>query len=141
MWKIDKENSLLANVRREAFLIGRFTVVGIAATLTHMLIAWTLTELMRLPPLLANLMAFLTAFAVSFTGHYYWTFRGAGSLQCAIKRLFLISLSAFFINTLLLATLIEAGWMSDSSAVVLAAGVVPAISFLASRYWGFKTSL
>ncbi|WP_090936053.1 GtrA family protein [Azotobacter beijerinckii] len=140
MWKVDKEDSLIAKLHREAFLVGRFAVVGIAATLAHMLIAWILTELMRLPPLLANLMAFLTAFAVSFTGHYYWTFRRVGSLQRAIKRLFLISLSAFFVNTLLLATLIEGGWMSDSSAVVLAAGVVPAISFLASRFWGFKTS-
>lgn len=130
----------LTRARKELLLAGRFAVVGIVATFVHMLMAWTLIESTRLSPLLANLMAFLTAFVVSFTGHYHWTFQGAGSPWRAMRRLFLISSSAFAINTLLLAGLLKSSWMSASVAAIVAAGIVPAISFLASRFWGFKSS-
>ncbi|WP_349616755.1 GtrA family protein [Azotobacter salinestris] len=137
---MNREDNIFAKARREAFLIGRFALVGIAATITHMFAAWVLIELTSLSPLLANLMAFLMAFVVSFTGHYCWTFRRVGGWQRAMKRLFLISFSAFLFNTSLLAALIELCWVSDSIAVVMAAGFVPVISFLASRFWGFKAS-
>lgn len=140
MVRIDISEGLRAKIRRELLLAGRFALVGIAATLTHMLVVWMLIELTGLPSLLANLMAFLTAFVVSFTGHYHWSFQGAGNPGRAMRRLFLISSSAFLVNTALLASLLKAGWVSASVAAVVAAAVVPMISFLASRFWGFKPS-
>lgn len=140
MLRIGISKALLAKLRRELLLAGRFALVGIVATLTHMLVVWALIELTLLPSLLANLMAFLTAFVVSFIGHYHWSFQRAGSPRRAMMRLFLISSSVFVINTVLLASLLRAGWMSNSAAAIMAAGVVPAISFLASRFWGFKPS-
>lgn len=140
MDRLGTSSGFLAKVRKELLLAGRFALVGIVATLVHMLIAWALIELTRFPPLLANLMAFLAAFVVSFTGHYHWTFQGAGNPWRAMRRLFLISSSAFAINTLLLAGLLKTSWMSASVAAIVAAGIVPVISFLASRLWGFKPS-
>jgi putative flippase GtrA len=122
------------------FLAGRFAVVGAAATLVHMLVVWLLIEQASLPPLLANLLAFLTAFAVSFSGHYLWTFGAPGNPVRAMRRLFVISGSAFAVNTVLLAALLRAGWLTPSAAAVIAAGVVPAITFVASRVWGFRTA-
>jgi putative flippase GtrA len=105
-----------------------------------MLVVWMLIELGNRVPLLANLAAFVTAFMVSFTGHYFWTFQVPGHPGRAVRRFFVISGSAFAINTSLLAVLLEAGWLSDSVSAVLAALVVPIITFFSSRLWGFSPS-
>lgn len=138
MKRLDGGNRFLAGLRKELFLAWRFALVGIVATLVHMLMVWALIELNLFPPLIANLIAFLTAFIMSFTGHYHWTFQRPGNPRRALKRLFLISSFGFAVNMLLLASLIKTGWVSDSLAAILAASVVPAIGFLASRFWGFK---
>ncbi|HRF43172.1 MAG TPA: GtrA family protein [Candidatus Competibacteraceae bacterium] len=131
---------IIARIWNEAFLAGRFALVGITATMVHMLVVWMLIELGNRAPLLANLAAFLTAFVVSFTGHYFWTFQVPGHLGRAARRFFMISGSAFAINTGLLAVLLEVSGLSDSVSAVLAAIVTPVITFAASRLWGFSPS-
>jgi putative flippase GtrA len=124
----------------EMLLAGRFALVGVAATVVHMLVVWVLIEKSSLFPLLSNCFAFLTAFGISFTGHYLWTFRAPGNPFRAMRRLFIISSAAFAMNSILLAGILKAEWLPPSTAAVLAAGIVPAITFLASRFWGFSTS-
>jgi hypothetical protein len=73
-----------------------------------------LIETTNAPVLLANLIAFLTAFGISqFTG------------QSKGGRFFLVSSSAFAANTLLLAFLTRAEWLQPAVAAVLAAAVIP----------------
>lgn len=129
---------LASRLFREAFLAGRFALVGLAATLLHMSVVWTLIDRGSMLPLLANLLAFLTAFCVSFVGHYFWTFGPTGDPARAMRRLFVIAGSAFLVNTIVLAGLLEAAWVVPEVAAVVAAAVVPLISYLASRLWGFR---
>lgn len=131
---------IVARIWNEALFAGRFALVGVAATIVHILVVWMLIELGNRTPLLANLAAFLTAFVVSFTGHYFWTFQVPGHLGRAVRRFFVISGSAFAINTGLLAVLLEASWLSGSVSAMLAAIVTPVITFAASRLWGFNPS-
>jgi putative flippase GtrA len=133
-----RRKGVAAALWREFLLAGRFALVGATATLVHMLMVAALIELVSLPPLLANLIAFLTAFGVSFAGHYFWTFRAPGNPVRAMRRLFIISGTAFAANTVLLAGLLKAGWLSPTGSALLAAALVPAITFLASRLWGFR---
>lgn len=123
---------------REVFLAGRFAMVGLVATFVHMLMVWMLIDRALAPPLLANLLAFLTAFSVSFLGHYFWTFGPTGDPGRAVRRLFVISASAFLLNTVVLAGLLEAAWAAPELSAVVAATVVPLVSYLASRFWGFR---
>ena len=122
----------------EVFLVGRFAIVGLVATGVHMFTVWALIEWRGVAPLRANFAAFLAAFSVSFTGHYLWTFSAPGSSVRALLRFLLVSGTAFLFNTALLAFLLEEGWMSPPIAAVLAAGVVPVVTFLASRVWVFR---
>jgi putative flippase GtrA len=122
----------------ELVLAGRFGLVGVAATAVHMLVVWLLIEASLLPTLAANLVAFLAAFGVSFAGNYYWTFQSPGSPRRAIRRFFLISSSAFAANTILLAGLLHAGWLPPTAAAITAAAVIPLITYMASRLWGFR---
>lgn len=122
----------------EIFLAFRFGFVGTIATVIHMLAVWVLIEHSSTPILTANLVAFLAAFSFSFAGNYYWTFRRPGHCGRTIRRFFLISACAFSANTVLLATLLDAGFLSPLIAALCAAMIIPVITFLACRFWGFN---
>lgn len=122
----------------ELLLAARFGVVGVAATALHVGVVWTLVTYSTLPALVANLIAFICAFGLSFSGNYIWTFSAPGSPGRAMRRFFLISIAAFTANSTLLITLLSSGWLSPPRAAVASAAIVPCISFIASRLWGFK---
>lgn len=136
--QIHAVDSFQHKIYREIFLAVRFGFVGTIATVIHMLVVWILIERSSTPILTANLVAFLTAFSFSFAGNYYWTFRRPGQYGRIIRRFFLISACAFAANTVLLATLLDAGVLSPLTTALCAAMIIPVITFLASRFWGFN---
>ncbi|WP_158895737.1 MULTISPECIES: GtrA family protein [unclassified Pseudomonas] len=121
----------------ELLVASRFGLVGLAATAVHLAI---ITLLIRagLAPLLANLLAFLCAFGVSFCGHYLWTFRSSVGVSRAIVRFFLIAVGGFLVNSALLALLLRWTTFESTTCALIAVLIVPVLSFLASRLWGFK---
>lgn len=124
----------------EMMIAARFGVVGMVSTAVHIMIVWLLLVSTAFPPLVANTFAFLTAFGISFVGNYRWTFGSPGNMGRAIKRFLLISVSAFVMNTLLLAVLLSGEWFSPVIAAIFSAAVVPLITFVASRFWGFVSN-
>jgi putative flippase GtrA len=120
----------------ELLLASRFGLVGLAATAVHLAIVTLLIRL-GLTPLLANLVAFLCAFGVSFCGHYFWTFRSAAGITRAVLRFFLIAVGGFLINSALLALLLHWTTLNSTTCALIAVLVVPVLSFLASKFWGF----
>ena len=118
--------------------MSRFTLVGIAAACVHISIVWVLIAQLKIEALLANLVAFMTAFIVSFTGQYLWTFRSKRNWQSAFIRYLLTSLFAFSLNNIILITLLALGVLSDSLSAVLSACVIPLITYIAGRFWAFK---
>jgi putative flippase GtrA len=123
---------------KEMLTAARFGLVGLLATGIHVFVVWVLQFYTPLHPLLANAFAFLTAFGVSFSGHYVWTFQSPGNPRRAMRRFFLISACAFTINTLVLASLLHMEWLTPFFSTLVAIFVIPLITFLASRSWGFK---
>lgn len=128
----------VAAVGRELATAGRFGIVGGAATLSHMSVVWLLIAAADIPVLAANFLAFLCAFFISFAGHYRWTFRAPGNARRAIKRFFLIAGTGFAANNGLLIVLLREGWLTPRYAAVVAVAIIPAVTFLASRFWGFR---
>jgi putative flippase GtrA len=129
---------LKANAIRECLTAARFGLVGAAATIVHVSVAWTLIVNVDTPVLLANLIAFALAFGVSFVGNYVWTFRVPGRPHRAFARFVVIALSAFAANNVLLVSMLSLNCCKQSTAAVGAAAVVPAVTFLGSRLWGFR---
>lgn len=123
---------------REAIIAARFGLVGIAATIIHILVVSVLLSETLLPTLLANTLAFFMAFGISFAGNYIWTFQSPGQPQRVMGRFLLISLSAFCANILILSVILGNAWLSRKSAVVASAAIMPLITFVASRLWGFQ---
>lgn len=122
----------------ELFLAVRFGLVGILATTIHITVVWTLLSTTLLPVLVANTIAFASVFGVSFAGNYLWTFGSPGSPRKTIVRFLTIAAGAFFLNSVLLGVILKMGWLNPTLAVVGSAAVIPTITFLASRFWGFN---
>jgi putative flippase GtrA len=72
-------------VWRELLTLFRFGIVGVMATAVHIFVVWVLLNHTHLATLIANALAFLTAFGVSFSGHYFWTFQNPGAPGRAIR--------------------------------------------------------
>lgn len=123
---------------RELVIATRFGLVGISATSIHIVIVWLVMTLAGLNPILANTIAFTCAFCISFMGNYIWTFRSPGSPRRAMFRFFIISAIAFFLNTSILVVLVQGGWFSHAVSAIISASLVPIISFIAIRFWGFN---
>jgi putative flippase GtrA len=118
----------------------RFGIVGLAATGLHLMVVTLLLLTTSLSVLLANTLAFLTAFSCSFIGNYVWTFAKPGQPKRALARFFIIAFGAYAINMLLLNWLSQQHWITDIHAALSAAMIVPVITFLGSRLWGFQPS-
>ncbi|WP_227367885.1 GtrA family protein [Halomonas sp. M20] len=122
-WLINESGTLL-----------RFGGVGGLATLVHLSVAglalwlWPNTS-----PFLANLVAFLVAFQVSFWGHRRFTFRKAGRGD----RFFVLALAGFALNNGVLGALIASTPVDGFLAIVIATFTVPLLMYVAARFWAF----
>lgn len=121
----------------------RFALVGAAATAVHLLVVkiyFSLVQTGALTPVkydeyMANSLAFMVAFSISYFGHRYFTFKQAGS----IIRLFLVALTGFLINNIVLTGLLNFSAISGWLAVTISTLTVPIITFILAKAWVFKT--
>ena len=116
-----------------------FVLVGCAAAATHWLTVITLVSGLALAPLQANVLGWLTAFGVSFCGHYLLTFRHHNApLVRAALRFFGVSALGFAINEAAYAWLLHATTFRYD---ILLAGVligVAVMTFILGRFWAFR---
>ena len=118
----------------EAGMLARFGGVGAIATLVHLLVAaiafiiWP-----TISPFLANLLAFVVAFQVSFWGHRRFTFRKDGRAH----RFFLLALGGFALNNSVLAALLAISPVEGIFAIIVATFTVPLLMYVAARFWAF----
>ena len=128
----------LPDLIAEAILLYRFVIIGVLAAIVHMSLAWVLIERSDVAPFISNLAGFSAAFTVSFLGQYLWTFRSQRHWAAAVWRFAAIAATAFAVNNALLFLLLRLGWLADSHATVLAACVIPVVSYLGNRFWALK---
>lgn len=126
------------HVAHEVRQAGRFGLVGLAATLLHLTLAQAALWL-GTGPLAGNLIGFVAAFVLGLLGHYHFTFPGRGPFGRALRRYGAIAVAGFLVNNVVLIGLVALGWVSEAAALAIAILLVPALTFLASRFWGFSS--
>jgi putative flippase GtrA len=92
-------------------------------------------------PLAANVLGWLVAFVVSFTGHHRLTFRDqAAPITASVGRFFLVSAGGFGVNEATYALLLA--WSGQRYDLVLAVVLlaVAGVTYLLSRHWVFLRS-
>lgn len=125
--------------RRLRGRIAWFVLVGTAAAAVHWSVVVMLVAHAGWRPLLANVLGWLIAFGVSFSGHYRWTFRDHGvPLWRSAMRFFAVSASGFAINETAYALLLH--WSGLRYDLVLAVVLVAVAggTYLLSRHWAFN---
>lgn len=80
----------------------RYGITGGAVTAVAAAVYWSLATYAGVPPLLANVAAYVVAVAVGFTMHSRWSFQGHGAGESArtTSKFFAVSLVSFGLNSL-----------------------------------------
>lgn len=123
----------MGNSRAEALQALRFIAVGAAATATHMAVATLMYALMQGRYIaLANFIAWLVAFGVSFWGHQRVTFKR----QTTLGRFLLMSLTGLAINYLTLGLLLLTP-LPPLLAMLTAIATAAAATYLLAKFHTF----
>lgn len=124
----------------------RFGVTGVAATALHGLVYLLATGPMHLGPFTGNALGYAVALPLAFAAHFFWTFRdqarGSGRSGVAVTAMRFVAINAigFSLNgAIIWMVTIRFGWAA-AAAVPFMATLTPAVTFLLSRYWGFRHS-
>tara|TARA_R110000850_G_scaffold266500_1_gene396930 strand:+ start:80055 stop:80456 length:402 start_codon:yes stop_codon:yes gene_type:complete len=116
-----------------------FIGVGCGAAATHWLVVVALVSTLHIAPLFANVLGWLVAFVVSFTGHFQLTFRHQHApMWRAARRFFLVSALGFAVNEtsyalLLATTTIRYDILLGSILIAIAV-----MTFILGRFWAFR---
>ena len=117
----------------------QFVAVGGCAAATHLAVVGLLVQFAHMAPLVANVLAFLVAFIVSYNGHALLTFAQARAHGWAVvARYFAVASASFAANELLYA--IALNWLHWHYLYSLA-GVLLLVAvgtFFASKWWAFR---
>ena len=117
----------------------RFILVGGAAAATHLLAVGVLVALWQVPPLLANGLAFLIAFGVSYCGHAWLSFaEHQARTWASAARFFAVASLSFAVNETLYAIALQRlhwhyFWSQAAILVLVAVG-----TFTLSKFWAFQ---
>lgn len=117
----------------------QFVMVGGAAAATHLVVVALLVHWAGMAPLVANGLAFLVAFVVSYNGHALLTFARARARGWAvIGRYFAVASLSFAVNELLYAAALR--WLDWNYLVslLLVLMLVAVGTFVLSKTWAFK---
>lgn len=126
------------NTLRELALQGvRFGMVGLWATAVYA-VAAAILHAMGATPSLANALGYAIATAVSFLGHFYWTFGKNTGHGRALLRFITVSACGFLLSAIIMH--VVTGTLGAPFWVALTAilAVVPGISWVLGRYWAFR---
>lgn len=116
----------------------QFLGVGGCAAATHLLVVAALVQGLQWQPLLANVLAFLVAFCVSYSGHALLTFaqHHTPHLQ-AIPRFFAVSCASFAVNELLYTVALQVLHLHYFWSLVAVLLIVSVMTFVAAKFWAF----
>ena len=120
--------------------VARFAVVGLGATLIHVLVALGGQRFLDLAPLLANFLAYGSAVSFSYMGNALWTFRGQGPGAPTALRFLAVSLLGLALNQgIVHITVNMLGW-PFAGALAVVVMVVPITVFGLSKIWAFRAA-
>lgn len=118
-----------------------FIAVGCSAAAVHFLVVVALVSGLGLRPLAANVVGWLIAFMVSFSGHWNLTFAASGApMWRAASRFFLVSLAGFATNEAAYAILLRAGGVRYDVGLAIVLVGVAFMTYLLSSRWAFRRS-
>ncbi|MGL6029174.1 MAG: GtrA family protein [Legionella sp.] len=116
-----------------------FVSIGASAALVHIITVLSLVTYLELSPLLANVIAFLIAFNVSYLGHRYVTFaRLDNQKKLSLPHFFLVASTGGIINEGLYYLILRYTHINYLMALIMVLAMVAVYSFILSRFWACR---
>lgn len=115
-----------------------FTGIGITSTLVHLTVVVGLVTC-GLAPLIANIIAFLIAFNISFFGHRRLTFAQLqDNKQLQPLPFLLVAITAGILNEYMYYLLLHYTHLNYLVALILVVSLVAVFTFTASKLWACR---
>lgn len=125
--------------RPDVTQIIRFGVIGAAATVVHMSVAFVLYYGLDFAPLMANPIAFLIAWCVSYTGQFKWTFKDSGAQhKSSAPKFFAVSVLSLVLSQIVVWFTAQYLGLPFYLAMICVVLSVPIVTFLLSKFWVFR---
>ena len=117
----------------------RFGLVGVAATLVHLLVAFLVLHLGG-EPLVSNTVGFIVALGFTTVAHHVFSFARRVTFYRGAVRYVPAAVLGFLVNSVLLATLDEvaSGVLPAWLRIVIAVGITPVVTFFYARYYAYR---
>lgn len=132
-----KNKSQYHRVIDEVKTVSRFGIVGVLATLTHVVVVAGMSFTTTLHPVAMNSIAFCIAFLVSAFGHMRFTFQFKGNHFIALVKFLIVAITSLGISNFVLYGFVKSSLLKVNIAQAIAILIVPVLSFLASKLWAF----
>lgn len=130
-------DSAAEDMSTEVAMMARYGFVGVAATLTHAVLAFSLILVGDMQALFAHTIGFLAGYIVSAFGHARYTFRMERDRIGARRRFFAVCCAALVLSQGALVVSTGVLGLGALVAQTLAIGVSILVSYIASRIWAF----
>lgn len=115
--------------------IHRFIINGLIATSVHTIVVYMLSQRYGFEAGIANVLAFLTATAISYISNTKWTFETVYSRQMLFR--YLVVTGTGCLITWLLATICAGLGFAWWVAIVFVVITIPALTWKAHRDWTY----
>lgn len=111
----------------------RFGFVGVLATAAHGAVLVLLINIAGIHPTLSNAAAFLGAVAISYLGHYHFSFRSLAAHAGAAPKFFAAALLGLGLNLIIFAVLVNGFALHYMIAFAAVIVIVPPVLFIISN--------
>lgn len=120
--------------------IAAYAVGGGAMTLFHSVLYWTMAELGRVDPYLANTLSTVIVGATGYVLHSRWTFghtnQSGGGIR-AQGRYLIVSLLCYLLNSFWVWLFVDRLNLSVTLSIVPMVLATPWLAFVLNRFWTF----
>jgi putative flippase GtrA len=115
----------------------RISLVGAIATAIYMLTAMTAVERLHVSPMIGATLGFCASFAVSYIGHFHFTFAVPGRYRDHVVKFAVSSIASFLISTAAMWLATKLLRIDYRIALIAIAFIIPICSYLVNRFWVF----
>ncbi|MBI1215829.1 MAG: GtrA family protein [Alphaproteobacteria bacterium] len=126
-------------LRAEFLRLFRFGIVGLSAFFVNWIVVVLIVSAGLCGPLAANVVAFLTAFSVSYFGHRGWTFSGKARAGAgSFWRFAVVAGIGFLVNESSYYVLLDVYHIDYRIGLVFAVGLAAVCTYILSALWAFN---
>lgn len=115
----------------------RFGIVGVTATLCYFLLGLLFFYVCKLPLLVANTLAYVLSFFVSYFGQSLWTFKARGQHAVMLPKFAATQGFGLLLNTLIVEVEVRLS-IPYALAMIIACALVPVVVYAVCKFWVFK---